>query len=94
MVDLNLRKNWRAALLKRPDAVVFLGDMMDGGRFSMSDDEYVLADVTSNPSCASLISQFRYESYYRRFKSIFRLDSGIPQYFIPGNHDTGCVERH
>lgn len=69
VVDLNLRKNWRAALLKHPDAVVFLGDMMDGGRFSMSDDEY--------------------ESYYRRFKSIFRLDAEIPQYFIPGNHDTG-----
>jgi hypothetical protein len=41
VVDLNLRKNWRAALRKKPDAVVFLGDMMDGGRFVMSEDEYV-----------------------------------------------------
>ncbi|KAJ7163630.1 Metallo-dependent phosphatase-like protein [Mycena crocata] len=69
LVDLNLRKSWRAALRTRPDIVVFLGDMMDGGRFSMSDDEY--------------------EAYFRRFKSIFPLDVSIPQYFIPGNHDTG-----
>ncbi|KAF8893996.1 Metallo-dependent phosphatase-like protein [Infundibulicybe gibba] len=40
IVDLNIRKNWRAALLKKPDAVVFLGDMMDGGRNLMSDLEY------------------------------------------------------
>ncbi|KAG5648554.1 hypothetical protein DXG03_003165 [Asterophora parasitica] len=40
VVDLNLRKNWRAALRKKPDAVIFLGDMMDGGRFDMSEDEY------------------------------------------------------
>ncbi|KAJ6594040.1 Metallo-dependent phosphatase-like protein [Mycena capillaripes] len=69
LVDLNLRKSWRAALRTRPDIVIFLGDMMDGGRFSMSDGEY--------------------ESYFRRFKSIFPLDASIPQYFIPGNHDTG-----
>ncbi|KAJ7924953.1 Metallo-dependent phosphatase-like protein [Mycena leptocephala] len=69
LVDLNLRKSWRAALRTRPDVVVLLGDMMDGGRFSMSDAEY--------------------ERYFRRFKSIFPLDTSIPQYFIPGNHDTG-----
>jgi len=69
VVDLNLRKNWWAALLKRPDAIVFLGDMMDGGRFNMSDDEY--------------------EQYYRRFQSIFSIPSGVPTYFIPGNHDIG-----
>ncbi|KAJ7188096.1 Metallo-dependent phosphatase-like protein [Mycena filopes] len=69
LVDLNLRKSWRAALRTRPDVVVFLGDMMDGGRFAMADGEY--------------------ERYFRRFKSIFPLDSSIPQYFIPGNHDTG-----
>jgi hypothetical protein len=38
-VDLNLRKNWRAALTKKPDAVIFLGDMMDGGRIDMLDEE-------------------------------------------------------
>ena len=41
IVDLNLRKNWWAAASKKPDAVVFLGDMMDGGRFDMSEEEYV-----------------------------------------------------
>jgi len=40
VVDLNLRKNWWVALRKRPHAVVFLGDMMDGGRFDMTDNEY------------------------------------------------------
>ena len=41
IVDLNLRKSWRAVLRQNPHAVVFLGDMMDGGRFAMSDTEYV-----------------------------------------------------
>jgi hypothetical protein len=40
-VDLNLRKNWQAAVSKKPDVVIFLGDMMDGGRMDMSNDEYV-----------------------------------------------------
>ncbi|KIY49078.1 Metallo-dependent phosphatase [Fistulina hepatica ATCC 64428] len=40
VVDLNIRKNWQAAMSKKPDAVIFLGDMMDGGRFAMSEDEY------------------------------------------------------
>ncbi|CAA7259054.1 unnamed protein product [Cyclocybe aegerita] len=65
VVDLNLRKNWQAALHKRPDVVVFLGDMMDNGRLDV------------------------YEQLFTRFSDIFRLDSSIPQYFIPGNHDTG-----
>lgn len=43
MVDLYLRKSWRAALRLRPDVVVFLGDMMDGGRHDMSDAESVSA---------------------------------------------------
>ncbi|GJE94459.1 Metallo-dependent phosphatase [Phanerochaete sordida] len=40
MVDLNLRKSWWAALHLRPSLIVFLGDMMDGGRFDMVDAEY------------------------------------------------------
>ncbi|KAI0356201.1 Metallo-dependent phosphatase [Trametes cingulata] len=40
IVDLNIRKSWRAALKRRPDRVVFLGDMMDNGRVDMSDEEY------------------------------------------------------
>ncbi|KAF8161226.1 Metallo-dependent phosphatase-like protein [Crassisporium funariophilum] len=69
VVDLNLRKNWHAALHKQPDVVVFLGDMMDNGRLSMSDEEY--------------------ESYYERFRDIFKPDKDIPHHFIPGNHDIG-----
>ncbi|EJU04167.1 Metallo-dependent phosphatase [Dacryopinax primogenitus] len=40
IVDLNLRKNWRATLRMRPQIVVFLGDMMDGGRYAKDPDEY------------------------------------------------------
>ncbi|KAK1233144.1 hypothetical protein PQX77_003679 [Marasmius sp. AFHP31] len=40
IVDLNLRKNWRSALNSKPDVVLFLGDMMDGGRVDMPDSEY------------------------------------------------------
>jgi ethanolamine phosphate phosphodiesterase len=39
IVDLNIRKSWRAARRTKPHAVVVLGDMMDGGRFAMDDDE-------------------------------------------------------
>ena len=30
-VDMNLRKAWRVAKSTHPDAVIFLGDMMDSG---------------------------------------------------------------
>lgn len=40
LVDLNIRKSWREATRLKPDAVIFLGDMMDGGRFPMPDAEY------------------------------------------------------
>ena len=39
VVDLYLRKSWWATLRLRPDVIIFLGDMMDGGRFAMSDAE-------------------------------------------------------
>lgn len=41
IVDLNLRKNWRAAMRSRPDKIVFLGDMLDNGRMEMTDEECV-----------------------------------------------------
>ncbi|KAL1735503.1 Metallo-dependent phosphatase-like protein [Schizophyllum commune] len=40
IVDLNLRKNWRAAMRSRPDKIIFLGDMLDNGRMEMTDEEY------------------------------------------------------
>ncbi|TFK94574.1 Metallo-dependent phosphatase [Polyporus arcularius HHB13444] len=40
IIDLNIRKSWRAALRRHPHAVIFLGDMMDNGRYAMSDGEY------------------------------------------------------
>ncbi|KAI0314120.1 Metallo-dependent phosphatase-like protein [Amylostereum chailletii] len=40
IVDMNIRKAWRVARSRGPDAVVMLGDMMDNGRADMSHDEY------------------------------------------------------
>ncbi|KAF8608899.1 Metallo-dependent phosphatase [Ceratobasidium sp. AG-I] len=40
IVDSNLRKSWRAAKRLSPNMVIFLGDMMDGGRYRMLDEEY------------------------------------------------------
>jgi hypothetical protein len=39
IVDLNLRKSWWAARKLKPDIIVVLGDMMDGGRDDLSDEE-------------------------------------------------------
>lgn len=84
MVDLNMRKSWWATKQLHPEAIFFLGDMMDGGRFAMSDTEYVLlpSPLTSHFIC------HRYEAYYRRFRSIFSTVD-VPVYYIPGNHDVG-----
>ncbi|TFK23915.1 Metallo-dependent phosphatase [Coprinopsis marcescibilis] len=40
IVDTNLRKNWWVGLSKKPDSVVFVGDLMDRGREDMPDAEY------------------------------------------------------
>jgi hypothetical protein len=39
IVDLNIRKSWNVATQLRPNVVVFLGDMMDNGRYASSDAE-------------------------------------------------------
>jgi hypothetical protein len=40
IIDLNLRRSWRSTIGRlQPDAVVFLGDLMDNGRASMTDNE-------------------------------------------------------
>ncbi|KAH6914314.1 Metallo-dependent phosphatase-like protein [Coprinopsis sp. MPI-PUGE-AT-0042] len=40
IVKINMRKNWMVATSKKPDSVIFLGDMLDGGRHDMSASEY------------------------------------------------------
>ncbi|KIM22047.1 hypothetical protein M408DRAFT_333100 [Serendipita vermifera MAFF 305830] len=35
-----LRKGWRAAQTLKPDGVLFLGDMISGGRYARDDEEY------------------------------------------------------
>jgi hypothetical protein len=39
IVDLDIRRNWRIAKRTRPHAVIFLGDLMDGGRERVSAQE-------------------------------------------------------
>lgn len=39
IVDLNLLKSWKVAKRFHPDAIVFLGDMMDNGRYAFGDEE-------------------------------------------------------
>ena len=39
--ESNLRKNWITARSLRPDGVIFLGDMINGGRYARSDEESV-----------------------------------------------------
>ncbi len=60
---------------------------MDGGRMDMPNSEYVtLLGATFRWILTLFI---RYEEYYSRFKNLFRTKEPIPQWFIPGNHDTG-----
>ncbi|KAK7692935.1 hypothetical protein QCA50_004576 [Cerrena zonata] len=40
IVDLNMRRSWRATQTMNPDVIIFLGDLMDRGRFALSDAEY------------------------------------------------------
>ncbi|KAG2079119.1 Metallo-dependent phosphatase [Suillus decipiens] len=41
IIDLNLRRSWHSTINRvRPHAVVFLGDLMDNGRATMSNSEY------------------------------------------------------
>ncbi len=41
VVDLNLRKSWLVASRFDPDVVIFMGDLMDNGRLTSSDEECV-----------------------------------------------------
>ena len=43
LVDLNMRKSWSVATNFKPHAIVLLGDMLDDGRWAMSDDECVIS---------------------------------------------------
>jgi hypothetical protein len=51
----------------------------------LGEKEWVVARVPST----STNEMARYDSYYKRFSKIFKLDPAIPRYFVPGNHDTG-----
>ena len=86
VVDLYLRKSWWATLRLRPDVIIFLGDMMDGGRFAMSDAE--CACPCPNITASDALNE-QVRRHYGRFSSIFAVDKDIPVYYIPGNHDVG-----
>ncbi|KAF5196599.1 Metallophosphoesterase [Thalictrum thalictroides] len=72
--DLYMRRSFLASVLPfKPDLILFLGDYFDGGPH-LSDEEW--------------------QNSLSRFKHIFNIDhngrsSGIPVYYISGNHDIG-----
>ncbi|KAL5703192.1 hypothetical protein ACHQM5_028314 [Ranunculus cassubicifolius] len=72
--DLYMRRSILESILPfKPDVILFLGDYFDGGPI-LSDEEW--------------------KESMNRFRHVFNLDSdgrcsGIPVYYIPGNHDIG-----
>ena len=80
-----LRKAWRVAKGTNPDAVIFLGDMMDNGFAEM---EITKCAHLHRPSL-SYPTTYRYQEYVQRFRSIFSTSPTLPIYYVPGNHDVG-----
>ncbi|KAI0063610.1 Metallo-dependent phosphatase [Artomyces pyxidatus] len=90
VVDMNLRKSWRVVKHKQPDAIVFLGDMMDNGRANTSSQQCVYSfshSVTASLMLACLLP--RHQAYLERFRHIFSAPRSLPVYYTPGNHDVG-----
>ena len=88
IVNHNLRKSWTAARTLRPQAVIFLGDMLRHGSTIKGMPEYVcLLFVTD--LLLILMTHGRYGDYFAQFQSIFKLDPAVSTYFIPGNRDVG-----
>ncbi|KAJ7703056.1 hypothetical protein B0H17DRAFT_1157179 [Mycena rosella] len=87
LVDLNLRKSWRAALRTRPDAVVFLEIFHVRRRVSAR------AYRVSGQALTRFVKQIR--EIFSTVPKHFPIGHADSSYFIPGNHDTGLgVSEH
>lgn len=87
-----LRKAWRVAKSTNPDAVIFLGDMMDSGFAEMEITKCVHLPLIFPTLLSSTTS--RYQEYVQRFRSIFSTSPPLPIYYVPGNHDVGLGNGH
>ncbi|KAJ7543628.1 hypothetical protein O6H91_09G045800 [Diphasiastrum complanatum] len=78
--DIYMRRAFRSSVLAlEPDAIIFLGDLFDGGPY-LSDGEW-----------EDSLSRFNhvFDQSERGLKSRSRK---IPTYILPGNHDLGYVQ--
>src|SRR5271156_2613010 len=79
--DRYMRRNWAYLMRQKPGTVIFLGDLMDGGR-EWEDDKYVRV--------YGLVTECRWFPEYRRFWKLFPYSEGTRIFpTIPGNHDIG-----
>ncbi|OZJ06132.1 hypothetical protein BZG36_01033 [Bifiguratus adelaidae] len=89
--DLYMRRNWRNLMKRRKrnrvDTVIFMGDLMDGGR-EWEDDAYVsiadVSDLVIQSGCQ------RYLEEAKRFKNLFVAPrEDVKFIYMAGNHDLG-----
>ncbi|KAJ3195788.1 hypothetical protein HK101_011043 [Irineochytrium annulatum] len=79
-----MKRNFRLqGYYLKPDAVIFLGDLMDGGREWK--DKRTFDTVRSNQT----LQLVRFNIELARFRRIFPSEDGRPYYYIAGNHDIG-----
>jgi len=86
-----LRKGWGVVTRLHPHAVVWLGDLLASGRYVTSSDEYVTPSLLPFYLYLGLRTLHRYKDYVDDFKRIFPTHASIPNYYVPGNTDLGCV---
>lgn len=88
IINHNLRKSWHAAKSLRPQAILFLGDMLRHGSKTSDMDEWV-RPRTLHLVFWRFMSNRRYVDYANHFHAIFKAPSTIPKLFVPGNRDVG-----
>lgn len=79
--DRYMRRNWRLLMGQKPGTVIFLGDLMDGGR-EWGNDKYI--------QFFKEIDKFRWFPEFERFWKVFPRTEGVRIVTtLPGNHDIG-----
>jgi ethanolamine phosphate phosphodiesterase len=104
VIDNYARKVWRRILATHmPEAIFFLGDLLDSGVHVTDSAELVtpsllllrpVAKLEPSKSDTMPVCQNngRYERYLARFRNIFELPRPpVPVFYLAGNHDVGLV---
>lgn len=98
ITDAYARKSFKAIMKhNHPDAVIFLGDLLDTGADVTNPGEWVklfyLVLILFRILNVYGINGLRYDDYVNRFRNIFSYPStttsSIPVIYVPGNHDRG-----